>query len=230
MFCMWALRGSAPCSGPTEKLDLFPRSPTTAQMARAMGGPSFFHHLSPSVLLDAAGDAAAAARKAALEAAARAAAAEGPTLMLQPAAGVVQPPAPPLDFYGGFELLGDAIPTRAGAAAGPVTGSSIGGSQGKGVLNRWGDSLGLTTDWGANIGSTPRPGLPALGAQGLPEGGSAAVNEEQKALLAAAAPDTPWEVLPGLGSYLPPCFILSGLTDHMVPWHEGAELTRHLAR
>ncbi|GIL64691.1 hypothetical protein Vafri_18546 [Volvox africanus] len=130
-----------------------------SMMKRAMGGPAGFASASPSVILARAADTAA---------------------------GVAAPPPSALpatssctasvtdnhstSYFTSFELLGDAIPARAG----------LNGLDGR--------------------------------------GGAAAAPEHSPAFSLAAA------------ARLPPFVLMSSCSDHMVPWHEGAELALQLRR
>ncbi|GLI71096.1 hypothetical protein VaNZ11_016165, partial [Volvox africanus] len=132
-----------------------------SMMKRAMGGPAGFASASPSVILARAADTAA---------------------------GVAVAPPSPLpatsscaasatdnystSYFTSFELLGDAIPARAG-------------------LN------------------------------GLDGGGAAA---------GAAAPERSPAFSLAAAARLPPFVLMSSCSDHMVPWHEGAELALQLRR
>ncbi|GLC42361.1 hypothetical protein PLESTM_001324900 [Pleodorina starrii] len=127
-----------------------------SMMKRAVGGPAGFAAASPSVILARAANAAAAA------------------------AGSSSPAADShthfTSFFTSFELLGDAIPARAG-------------------LNGTDDGAGAAVAGQVPLAAAPSPAFS----------------------LAAAA-------------RLPPFLVMGSCSDHMVPWHEGAELVLQLRR
>jgi hypothetical protein len=151
-----------------------------SMMARAMGGPSFFSALSPSVILSAA---ALLASQPTAQPTAQAPTASQPTAT-DPT--TPQLPKPSLAFYAGFDLLGDAIPARTGLTGGSESG--------------------------------------AAAAQ------AAMLGEAERAAAAAHALVTATGISVTAARQLPPTFILTGCADHMVPWHEGAELVTQLLR
>ncbi|GIL85951.1 hypothetical protein Vretimale_9012 [Volvox reticuliferus] len=130
-----------------------------SMMKRVMGGPAGFAAASPSVILSRAADAAAAV-------------AAPPSPLPQTsswAASAADGHHTP--YFTSFELLGDAIPARAGL-------NGLDGS-----------------------------------------GGAAAATPERGPTFSVAA-----------AARLPPFVLMSSCSDHMVPWHEGAELVLQLRR
>ncbi|KAG2483120.1 hypothetical protein HYH03_018010 [Edaphochlamys debaryana] len=176
-----------------------------SMMKRAMGGPAGFAAASPSVILAAA----VAAEASYMPYNGTAAPVAGAPAATSAANGQAQANGQTngiTSYFKSFELLGDAIPARAGLTAGS-DGDDGDDTDGAAALARLINSQRSAAAAGPGTAA-------AAGAAAAAAAGSAA---EPLFTVAAAR-------------RLPPCVVMGSCADHMVPWHEGAELVARLQR